>query len=99
MCSQPPPPPYTHAHTHTIYSPTHTLTLCRRFAWGRSRVPLTTKWPTQHTLEKAGLPPEYLPVGHTCFFTTDLPAYKSKAQLRAKLELAVSQGQTTFEMG
>jgi hypothetical protein len=53
----------------------------------------------QHTLEKAGLPPEYLPVGHTCFFTTDLPVYKSKAQLRAKLELAVSQGQTTFEMG
>jgi hypothetical protein len=87
-CSSPPPP----SHTHTLALPRS------RFAWGRSRVPLVAKWPTPHTLTQSTASSKHCPVGHTCFFSVDLPVYTSREQLKAKLELAVTQC-ATFEMG
>lgn len=56
-----------------------------RFVWGRSRLPLSAAGFTKkHKLSKlAKSPPDmWLPVGHTCFFTLDLPPYTSKAVQR-----------------
>ena len=67
-----------------------------RFAWGRSRLPGPgVDWSDKHTLDKmdvdGGSPDSYFPVAHTCYFSVELPAYTSDANMRAKLLSAIEQ--------
>jgi len=52
-----------------------------RFVWSRSRLPLTRQgFPRLHTVKRLSKEPAdtYLPIGHTCFFSLDLPRYSSR---------------------
>jgi hypothetical protein len=64
-----------------------------RFAWGRSRLPLTRAAFAQpfkiQSFNKS--PPDiFLPVSHTCFFSIELPRYSTRDILRAKLSYGKS---------
>lgn len=72
-----------------------------KFVWGRSRLPLRRQdWEQAHKLA-AFHPPkpspgntpapldEYLPFGHTCYFTLDVPRYSSEEIMRSKLLFAI----------
>ena len=64
-----------------------------RFVWGRSRLPFSTvDWERKHKINKCAKSPanDYLPTGHTCFFTLDLPQYTTKEICREKLLYAVT---------
>jgi len=65
-----------------------------RFVWGRSRLPVTTTFPTKFVvklLERHGPNHDmYLPSAHTCFFTLDLPAYSTKEIMREKILKAIT---------
>ena len=68
-----------------------------QFVTGTSRVPVTgfrdlrgSHGPKKFTLEiVATAPADSLPKAHTCFNRLDLPPYKSRQQMEAKLALAV----------
>ena len=67
-----------------------------RFVWGRTRLPLSLgEWDRKHkinllTAVDAADADAYLPVGHTCFFSVDLPPYSSEEACRRKLTYAVT---------
>ena len=66
-----------------------------RFVWARSRLPLTKAgFSKMHTINRlrvqASRADMFLPVGHTCFFTIDLPRYSSLRVLREKLLYAIT---------
>lgn len=59
--------------------------LRRRFAWGRSRLPLSAEQFSQSFKIQAfaRAPADaYLPVAHTCFFSLELPRYSSREVCR-----------------
>jgi len=63
-----------------------------RFVWGRSRLPSSTAdWERKHKINKFTKTPsdDYLPVGHTCFFSLDLPLYTSRQICHDKLLFAI----------
>ena len=62
-----------------------------RFAWGRSRLPPSGKWSCSMNISKRG-DVAYLPSAHTCFFSIDLPPYKTEEEMRIKLTTAVAYG-------
>jgi len=64
-----------------------------RFVWGRSRLPSSTAdWERKHKINKYTKVPadNYMPIGHTCFFTVDIPMYSSLQVCREKLLYAVT---------
>lgn len=61
-----------------------------RFAWGRSRLPPERQWTTRMRLTNADRAP--LPVSHTCFFSVELPAYETEAEMRRGLLTAIHFG-------
>ena len=62
-----------------------------KFVWGRTRLPLKEEEVSEnHTLqldESADV--GKLPVGRTCFFRLEIPAYKSEDSFRDKLLYAI----------
>ena len=62
-----------------------------KFVWGRTRLPLKEEEVSEnHTLqldESADV--AKLPVGRTCFFRLEIPAYKSEDAFRDKLIYAI----------
>ncbi len=63
-----------------------------RFAWGRSRLPLTAAaFPQRFKIQNFNhSPPDtYFPVAHTCFFSLELPAYSSLEIMKEKLRYAI----------
>lgn len=55
--------------------------LHRRFAWGRSRLPLSAdQFHQAFKIQAFARTPAdaYLPVAHTCFFSLELPRYSSR---------------------
>eukprot|EP00736_Rhodelphis_marinus_P011361 Rmarinus@m.18550 len=67
-----------------------------RFVWARSRLPAPPDpWPQKFKIHgftpSRGAPEDYLPMSHTCFFSLELPAYKTKDLLRQKLLYAIHQ--------
>lgn len=53
----------------------------RRFAWGRSRLPLSAEQfhqPFKIQAFTRAPADAYLPVAHTCFFSLELPRYSSQ---------------------
>ena len=55
--------------------------VCCRFAWGRSRLPLSAEQFNQpFKIQAFAREPAdaYLPVAHTCFFSLELPRYSSR---------------------
>eukprot|EP01006_Ploeotia_vitrea_P044625 TRINITY_DN66843_c2_g7_i1.p1 TRINITY_DN66843_c2_g7~~TRINITY_DN66843_c2_g7_i1.p1 ORF type:complete len:1251 (+),score=842.18 TRINITY_DN66843_c2_g7_i1:532-3753(+) len=65
-----------------------------KFVWGRSRLPASTSdWSTPFTIKKLNKPnnpDNYLPIGHTCFFSMDLPAYSSLAIMKKKVLFSIT---------
>jgi len=63
-----------------------------RFAWGRSRLPLTAAAFTQRfKIQGFGRSPadSYFPVAHTCFFSLELPPYTNLEVCKQKLRYAI----------
>ena len=63
-----------------------------KFAWGRSRLPLTAGAFTQRfKLQNFDKNPadSYFPVAHTCFFSLELPRYSTIEIMREKLRYAI----------
>ncbi|CAM9151525.1 unnamed protein product [Scytosiphon promiscuus] len=63
-----------------------------RFAWGRSRLPLSAEQFHQpFKIQAFARAPAdaYLPVAHTCFFSLELPRYSSREVLENKLRYAI----------
>ena len=53
-----------------------------RFVWGRSRLPLAKSafdkpHKVSYMAKDASVADNFLPVGHTCFFSIDIPKYSS----------------------
>jgi hypothetical protein len=67
-------------------------TLFIRFAWGRSRLPITKKWPKNLKIQRAAMRPGALPESHTCFFAVELPPYETEAETRRALLTAIHFG-------
>ncbi|KAG5176468.1 hypothetical protein JKP88DRAFT_196590 [Tribonema minus] len=61
-----------------------------RFAWGRSRLPPLAHWTTNMKLSNRGN--AALPVSHTCFFSVELPDYKTEDEMRRGLLTAIHFG-------
>jgi rubredoxin len=61
-----------------------------RFAWGRSRLPPERQWTTKMRLTNAGR--VALPVSHTCFFSVEMPAYETEAEMRKGLLTVIHFG-------
>ncbi|CDJ49815.1 hypothetical protein EBH_0028800 [Eimeria brunetti] len=73
-----------------------------QFVTGTSRVPIGgfknligMRGPQKFSIQKA-YGEDRLPSAHTCFNQLDLPAYSSKAVLREKLLLAITEGREGF---
>ena len=65
-----------------------------RFAWGRSRLPTDqASFTTKMRLDPARSG-AVLPVAHTCFFSIELPLYKTEDEMRKGLMLAITYGTT-----
>jgi hypothetical protein len=62
-----------------------------RFAWGRSRLPSEKQFTTRMRLTDGG--GQSLPVSHTCFFSIEIPAYETEAEMRRGLLTAIHFGQ------
>jgi len=58
-----------------------------RFAWGRSRLPAAKDFTTKMRLTAAGS--STLPVAHTCFFSVEMPSYKTEEEMRHGLLTAI----------
>jgi hypothetical protein len=62
-----------------------------RFAWGRSRLPTKKEeFTTKFRLTNGGR--AAMPVSHTCFFSVELPEYRSEEEMRHGLLTAVYYG-------
>lgn len=61
-----------------------------RFAWGRSRLPPEKHWKTKMVLTNGGN--ISLPLSHTCFFSVELPAYRTEEAMRHGLLTAIHYG-------
>ncbi|CAM9123344.1 unnamed protein product [Choristocarpus tenellus] len=61
-----------------------------RFAWGRSRLPPEAHWQTNMKISNCGK--AALPVSHTCFFSVELPEYRTKEEMRKGLLTAIHFG-------
>lgn len=62
-----------------------------RFAWGRSRLPARAEdFPRKMKLERGGR--GSLPVAHTCFFSVELPEYRTEEEMRHGLRTAIHFG-------
>ena len=68
-----------------------------RFAWGRSRLPPAKEFTVKMKLVSRGT--EKLPVAHTCFFSIELPNYKTEEEMRHGLLTAIHFGATGILMG
>lgn len=68
-----------------------------RFAWGRSRLPPEKLFSTKMKLTDGGR--ASLPVSHTCFFSIELPAYETEAEMRRGLLTAIHFGVGGILMG
>jgi len=66
-----------------------------RFVWGRNRLPATENdWGQEtFTIKALNTSPDSLPIAHTCFFSIDLPPYKTFKQCREKLLYAINNCQ------
>jgi len=61
-----------------------------RFAWGRSRLPPANKFVEKLKIDTTNHPETHLPLAHTCFFSIELPRYRSEEQMREKLIKAIT---------
>lgn len=61
-----------------------------RFAWGRSRLPAKKDFTTRMRLTSGGS--ATLPVSHTCFFSVELPEYRTEEAMRHGLLTAIHYG-------
>jgi len=69
-----------------------------RFTWGRGRLPVKQSDFTQKfKITPGARNPRSLPVAHTCFFSIELPPYRSEEECRNKLLYAI--GEASFAMG
>lgn len=68
-----------------------------RFAWGRSRLPPAKEFTVKMKLVSRGT--EKLPVAHTCFFSIELPNYKTEEEMRHGILTAIHFGATGILMG
>ena len=68
------------------------LSLFLKFVYGRSRLETTREFAVSMTVRplETDNPNTMLPTSHTCFFTLDLPNYKSQIILRERLLYAIS---------
>ena len=62
-----------------------------RFSWGRSRLPVASEFNTSMRLTAASSSAR-LPVAHTCFFSVELPDYRSEAEMRHGILTAINFG-------
>lgn len=60
-----------------------------RFAWGRSRLPVSKRWPRRFKISRRPAGDEQLPMSHTCFFSIELPPYTTIERMRAALLAAI----------
>ena len=69
-----------------------------RFIWGRSRLPLRPEdFAKKHKLKRqthSGPLRNTLPIAHTCFFSLDLPEYKTPRMMRDKILFAINNCQS-----
>jgi len=63
-----------------------------RFAWGRSRLPPKSAWYKNMQISRRNAGEDSLPASHTCFFSIELPPYKSEAAMRKGLLTAITYG-------
>jgi len=80
----------------TLHSFTqHERQLFLRFVWGRNRLPATDNdWGSEtFSIKALNVSTDSLPIAHTCFFSIDLPPYKSFKQCRDKLLYAINNCQ------
>ncbi len=63
-----------------------------RFAWGRSRLPPKHAWFKDMQISRRNTGEDSLPASHTCFFSIELPPYKSEAAMRKGLLTAIHYG-------
>ena len=68
-----------------------------RFAWGRSRLPPAKDFTVKMRLTSGGR--AALPVSHTCFFSVELPEYKTEEEMRHGILTAVHYGVGGILMG
>lgn len=66
-----------------------------RFAWGRSRLP-RGKWTKPFKFTKRNGGDDQLPIGHTCFFQVEMPAYSSDKVMRKSILTAINWGMDAF---
>ena len=61
------------------------------FSWGRSRLPQTeAEFDKKHKLHSRSGGDNGFPMGHTCFFQSDLPRYSSRAVLAERVRTAIT---------
>jgi hypothetical protein len=60
-----------------------------RFAWGRSRLPAAKEFTTKMKLTAGS---STLPIAHTCFFSVELPDYKTVEEMRHGLLTVINFG-------
>jgi hypothetical protein len=68
-----------------------------RFAWGRSRLPPAKEFHVKMRLTSGGR--ATLPVSHTCFFSVELPEYKTEEEMRHGILTAIHFGVGGILMG
>ena len=68
-----------------------------RFAWGRSRLPPAKEFNVKMRLSSGGR--AALPVSHTCFFSVELPEYKTEEEMRHGILTAIHFGVGGILMG
>lgn len=61
-----------------------------RFAWGRSRLPAAKDFTTQMRLTRTTT--SKLPISHTCFFSVEMPEYKTLEEMRHGLLTVINFG-------
>ena len=63
-----------------------------KFVWGRSRIPCDIRgMEAAHKVNfYSHMSPEALPQAHTCFFSVDIPRYRSEKVMRAKFLTAIT---------
>jgi hypothetical protein len=60
-----------------------------RFAWGRSRLPASKRWPRRFRITRRNAGDDQLPLAHTCFFSIELPPYTTLERMRAAVLVAI----------
>lgn len=68
-----------------------------RFAWGRSRLPPAKEFTVKMKLTPRGS--EKLPVAHTCFFSIEIPDYKTEDEMRHGILTAIHFGASGVLIG